>query len=90
MSYPVQRGAEALYSAEGRAQVRALIEHYMGNARILSDAAERAGIGSFWRSERPLYMGENSRRPNELADVRPDAAGFERRDYARERLWVGG
>jgi LL-diaminopimelate aminotransferase len=47
VSYPVQRGAEALYSAEGRAQVRALIEHYMGNARILRDAAMRAGLQVF-------------------------------------------
>ena len=47
VSYPVQRGAEALYSAEGQAQVRALIEHYMGNARILSDATKRAGMEVF-------------------------------------------
>ncbi|MGE5208460.1 MAG: LL-diaminopimelate aminotransferase, partial [Alphaproteobacteria bacterium] len=39
VSYPVQRGAEALYSAEGRKQIRTLIDHYMGNAKILRDAA---------------------------------------------------
>jgi LL-diaminopimelate aminotransferase len=44
VSYPVQRGAEALYSDEGRKQVRALIEHYMGNARILREAARDAGF----------------------------------------------
>ena len=44
VSYPVQRGAEALYSTEGREQVRALVDHYMGNARILSEAATRAGL----------------------------------------------
>ena len=43
VSYVVQRGAEALYSPEGKAQVGALIEHYMGNARILLDAAQAAG-----------------------------------------------
>jgi len=37
----VQRGAEALYSAEGRKQVRALIDHYMGNAKILRDACAK-------------------------------------------------
>ena len=41
VSYPVQRGAEALYSAEGRKQVRALIDHYMGNAKILRDACAK-------------------------------------------------
>src|SRR5439155_7092973 len=43
VSYIVQRAAEALYSPEGKAQVRALIEHYMGNARVLLDAARAAG-----------------------------------------------
>jgi LL-diaminopimelate aminotransferase len=42
VSYPVQRGAEALYSPAGREQVRALIDHYMGNARILAEAARHA------------------------------------------------
>src|SRR5436190_7195869 len=31
VSYPVQRAAEALYSAEGKEQVKGLIQHYMGN-----------------------------------------------------------
>ena len=44
VSYLVQRGAEAIYSAEGREQVCRLIDHYMGNARILRDAVERAGL----------------------------------------------
>jgi LL-diaminopimelate aminotransferase len=44
VSYPVQRGAEAIYSDEGKAQVRELIEHYMGNARILREAATGAGL----------------------------------------------
>ena len=44
VSYPVQRGAEALYSDAGRRQVQALIDHYMGNARILRDAAMSAGF----------------------------------------------
>jgi LL-diaminopimelate aminotransferase len=53
VSYPVQRGAEALYSAEGREQVRVLIEHYMGNARILRDAAMRAGLQVFGGANAP-------------------------------------
>ncbi len=53
VSYPVQRGAEALYSEEGRAQVRDLVEHYMGNARILSDSAKRAGLAVFGGTNAP-------------------------------------
>jgi LL-diaminopimelate aminotransferase len=44
VSYPVQRGAEALYSPEGREQVRELIDHYMGNARVLVAGAKAAGL----------------------------------------------
>ncbi len=44
VSYPVQRGAEALYSEAGQEEVRRLIEHYMGNARLLREAAEEAGL----------------------------------------------
>jgi LL-diaminopimelate aminotransferase len=44
VSYVVQRGAEALYSPEGKKQVRDLLEHYMGNARILRGAVEKAGL----------------------------------------------
>jgi len=47
VSYPVQRGAEALYSPEGRKQVRALVNHYMGNAKILLDALAKAGMEVF-------------------------------------------
>jgi len=44
VSYIVQRAAEALYSAEGKEQVRTLIEHYMGNAKILREAAASIGL----------------------------------------------
>ena len=42
--YIVQRGAEALYSEAGKAQVSALISHYMGNAALLRQAAQDAGL----------------------------------------------
>ncbi|HAV61694.1 MAG TPA: LL-diaminopimelate aminotransferase [Verrucomicrobiales bacterium] len=47
VSYPIQRAAEAVYSPDGKAQCRALIEHYMGNARILCDAVKSAGLSVF-------------------------------------------
>ncbi len=46
-AYIIQRGAEALYTPEGRVQVRALIEQYMGNAKILRVGARRAGLKVF-------------------------------------------
>ncbi len=47
VSYVVQRAAEALYSEEGRRQVRSLVEHYMGNAAILREGAAKAGLKVF-------------------------------------------
>jgi LL-diaminopimelate aminotransferase len=43
----VQRGAEALYSPEGGKEIRTLIDHYMGNAKILRAAAASAGLEVF-------------------------------------------
>jgi LL-diaminopimelate aminotransferase len=55
VSYIVQRGAEALYSPDGKKQVRALIEHYLGNARILREAARKAGW-STWGGVNAPYI----------------------------------
>ncbi len=42
-----QRGAEALYSEEGKAQVSALVSHYMENARILREAVTDSGLAVY-------------------------------------------
>ncbi len=47
VSYPVQRAAEALYTPDGKAQVAELVAHYMGNAKILREAAQSAGLEVF-------------------------------------------
>lgn len=47
VSYIVQRAAQAIYSAEGKAQVRQLIDHYMGNAAVLREGARAAGLTVF-------------------------------------------
>ncbi len=60
VSYPVQRGAEALYSSEGREQVRALIDHYMTNAKILRNAAADAGLTVFGGVNAPYIWVETS------------------------------
>lgn len=53
VSYPVQRAADALYSVEGREQVRTLVDHYMGNARILASAARQIGLEVFGGANAP-------------------------------------
>jgi LL-diaminopimelate aminotransferase len=44
VSYVTQRGAEALYSAEGRKQIEDLVRGYMGNATILREAVSGSGL----------------------------------------------
>ena len=51
-SYPVQKAAAAVFSEEGKAQVAGLIDHYMGNAKLLREAAAAAGL--------PVFGGENA------------------------------
>ncbi len=60
VSYPVQRGAEALYSEQGRKQVRALVDHYMGNAKLLRDAATDAGLEAFGGVNAPYIWVKTS------------------------------
>ena len=51
-SYISQRGAEAIYTPEGREQIRQTIDYYMGNARIMRDALTKLGL--------TVYGGENA------------------------------
>jgi LL-diaminopimelate aminotransferase len=44
VSYIVQRGAEAVYSPEGQAQTRSLIDFYMENAKIIREQLIAANI----------------------------------------------
>jgi LL-diaminopimelate aminotransferase len=47
VSYIIQKGAEAVYSAEGKQQTRALIEHYLGNAKLIRESLVKAGLTVF-------------------------------------------
>jgi LL-diaminopimelate aminotransferase len=47
VSYPVQRGAEAIYSEEGRKEVRANIDYYMANAGLILEGLSKAGLTTF-------------------------------------------
>ena len=43
-SYIPQRGAEAIYTPEGQAQVKATIDYYMENARIMREGLTESGL----------------------------------------------
>ena len=52
VSYIVQRGAEAVYSSEGKKQVKELIDFYMENAKIMKNKLQTAGL--------KVYGGDNA------------------------------
>ncbi len=52
-SYPVQKGAAAVFSTEGKKQVQDLISHYMANAKLLREACEAIGLKVFGGKNAP-------------------------------------
>ena len=52
VSYPIQRAAEAVYSAEGKQQVRALSDYYLTNAALIRERISALGYD--------IIGGENS------------------------------
>ena len=53
VSYIVQRGAEAVYSAEGKKEVTELINFYMENAKIMKNKLQTAGYKVFGGDNAP-------------------------------------
>ncbi|MCP9917320.1 LL-diaminopimelate aminotransferase [Cyanobium sp. ATX 6F1] len=53
VSYIVQRGAEAVYSPEGQAQVKALVGFYMENAAIIRRELSAAGLSVYGGEQAP-------------------------------------
>ena len=51
-SYITQRGAEAIYTAEGQAEIKETIAYYMENARLMREGLHAAGF--------TLYGGVNA------------------------------
>lgn len=50
--YVIQRGAQAIYTEQGKREVKAVIDHYLENARIIREGLEAAGL--------TVYGGVNS------------------------------
>jgi LL-diaminopimelate aminotransferase len=53
VSYIVQRGAEAVYSPEGQAQIKALVSFYMENAKIVREQLTAAGLHVYGGTNAP-------------------------------------
>lgn len=44
VSYPIQRGAEAVYSPEGKKQVAELVKYYLTNAGLIRESLAKLGL----------------------------------------------
>ncbi|MBL1209969.1 LL-diaminopimelate aminotransferase [Geminocystis sp. GBBB08] len=47
VSYIVQRGAEAVYSEEGKSQIEQLVKFYLENAQIIRQELDKAGLAVY-------------------------------------------
>lgn len=79
-SYLTQRGAEALYTEEGKRQVRETIDYYLENAGILREGLTRAGY--------QVVGGINS--PYLWIKTPGDMTSWEFFDYLLERFHIVG
>lgn len=84
VSYPVQKAAEAIYSDAGKAEVKALTDFYLANAKIVRAAIEELGFSCVGGDNSP-YVWINVGRPswdffdtllNEAGVVCTPGAGF--------------
>jgi LL-diaminopimelate aminotransferase len=58
VSYPIQRGAEAVYSDQGRAEVRERIDYYMANAAIIREGLGSLGLVTFGGEHAPYVWAK--------------------------------
>ncbi|MCB1763352.1 MAG: LL-diaminopimelate aminotransferase [Gammaproteobacteria bacterium] len=69
VSYPVQRAAEAVYSSEGKTQVKALIGYYMNNARYIREQMESLGYDCIGGENSPYLWIDGKRNSWEFFDL---------------------
>ncbi len=75
--YVVQRGAAAVYSPEGRMQIRDTISYYQNNARIIREGLQQAGFTVYGGVNAPYIWLETPKGMGswELFDLLLDQAG---------------
>jgi LL-diaminopimelate aminotransferase len=64
VSYIVQRGAEAVYSQQGQAQIKALVSFYLENAKIIREQLTAAGLAVYGGVNAPYVWVKT---PNNLS-----------------------
>ncbi len=80
VNYIVQRGAEAVFSTEGKKEVKGLIDFYMENAKIMKNKLQSAGL--------TVYGGDNA--PYIWIKVPDQMTSWNFFDYLLEKAKVVG
>lgn len=75
VSYPVQRAAEAVYSDQGRAQTKALINSYLENADLIATAVKDLGFAYVGAANAPYIWIHCQRSSWEFFDLLLNKAG---------------
>ncbi|XCN74527.1 MAG: LL-diaminopimelate aminotransferase [Candidatus Electrothrix aestuarii] len=75
VSYPVQRAAEAVYSAEGKVQCKALVDSYLENADLIAKAIGELGFAYAGAANSPYVWIQGQRNSWEFFDMLLNEAG---------------
>jgi LL-diaminopimelate aminotransferase len=75
VSYPVQRAAEAVYSPEGQAQVKALTDYYLVNAAYILKAVQTLGFNCVGGKNSPYIWIHGQRDSWDFFDLLLNKAG---------------
>jgi LL-diaminopimelate aminotransferase len=75
VSYPVQRAAEAVYSAAGQAQTKALTDFYLENAALIRAAMKKLGLACVGGENAPYIWVKTGRDSWEFFDLLLEKAG---------------
>jgi len=75
VSYPVQRAAQAVYSAEGQAQTKELIDFYLTNAGMIRQAMTDLGFACVGGENSPYVWVSSDRSSKEFFDLLLNSAG---------------
>ena len=69
VSYPVQKAAAAVYTAEGRKQTRELTDFYLGNAKLIREAVTKLGMTCIGGDNAPYIWVNTGRDSWEFFDL---------------------
>lgn len=86
-SYISQRAAEAIYSPEGKAQTKEVIDYYMGNAKLMYDALTDMGLEVFGGVNAPYLWVKTPKSSVSVIDRQNGSASWK---FFEELLYGAG